>query len=226
MDNYFSTYVVTMDSNDIFVPIGWCPDVVRVTNIYDGQDNLWTRLMGTDGGLERAAAGDRNLRTDKGIKLVKFTDSVLNTTSDPSEVDPSNWVEANGIQITSDAAMMNDNYVVLVEAWRMNNVFIKATHDGTTSSNTYFEDASFDFLELGVSGNGQWLIYNITTNCDYAYVKSVTKPMGKSKHCRIYTATDAAGTATTAADFDTGDICYIFPVSAAWYPMSDIGLMT
>ena len=34
---------------------------------------------------------------------------------------------------------------------------------------------------------------------------------------------DAQG---AAADFDDNDVIFVFPVSAVWYPMSDIGLMT
>jgi hypothetical protein len=182
-------------------------------------------MQGNDASFERVVAGDITVNTDKGIKLVQFTDTPLNTSSDPSAIDPAEYYKANGIQITSDVAFLADNNIVFVEAWKMQNTFLKCTHDGTTSSNTYFEDASFDFLECGVSGNGQWLIYNLT-NGNYAYIKEVRKPADSNKHCRLYTATDAAGTATTAADFDTNDVCYVFPVSCAWYPLSDIGLMT
>lgn len=225
MDNYFSTYAVTKNTADLFINIGWCPDKVLVRSLYDGGGFEWYRLQGDTCGFTLANAGDRALVSSAGISLVQFTDAAIDTSSDPSSVDPANYIDANGIQLAAAMDFFADDEVVMVEAWRMNNVFIKATHDGTTSSNTYFEDASFNFHELGVSGNGQWLIYNIT-NTNYAYIKEITKPMDKSKYCRIYTATDSTGTATTAADFDTGDVCYIFPVSAAWYPLSDIGLMT
>jgi len=224
MENYFSTYAISMDTNDLFVLIGWCPEKVRLTTA-DGQQVLWYRLLGNDASFERVAAGDITASTGAGIKLVKFTDTALNTSSDPSTVDPANYIDANGIQITSDVAFLANDAIVFVEAWRMCKPFLRAVHDGTTSSNTYFEDASFDFHELGVCGNGKWLIYN-QTNANYAYIKEVTKPLGKTKYCRLYTATDAAGTATTAADFDTSDVCIIFPVDAAWYPLSDVGLMT
>jgi len=227
MGKYFSTYVVSADGADCFIPIGWCPEKVTITALDDGQANTWYRMLGNDGALVRAAAGDITITTDKGIKLVKFEDSSDKITSDPSAVDPGNWIDANGIQITGDVAFLGDDEIVFVEAWGMDRVWIKATHDGTTSSNTYFEDGSYDFLELGVSGNGQWLIYNLT-NTDYAWIKDVVKPADSSKHCRLYTATDAIGTATTAADFDTGDVCYIFEAKTAQYPMSDMtgGIMT
>jgi len=221
----YSNIIPIMDTNDSFVKIGFCPDVVRVTKLSDGQDIVWARVMGADTALERVAAGDRTLTSDKGIKLVQFTEMIgMDESSDPSAVDPVEYYKANGIQITADETFMEDDKLCLVEAWRLNHLWIgPCVHDGTTSSNTYGEDRSFDFLELGVSPN--WIVYN-QTNGDYAYVKEVIRPMGQTKHCRVYTATDTSGTATTAADFDTADVFYIFPRAAAPYPMSDIGLMT
>ena len=225
MDNYFSTYAVTTNSADLFINIGWCPDKVVITDTHDGEGFEWFRLQRNAYGLTRATTGDKALVTSAGISLVKFTDTAIATSSDPSTVDASNYINANGIKLDYALSLLTNDTIVLVEAYRMNAPWIMCIHDGTTNSHTYFEDASFDFFELGVSGNGQWLIYN-QTNGNYAYIKSVTKPMGKSKNCRIYTATDAAGTATSAADFVTSDVCFVFPVSAAQYPMSDIGLMT
>jgi len=225
MDNYFSTYAIVMNTKDLFINIGWCPDRVLITNTYDGTGFEWFRIQRNVYGLTRAAAGEKALVTADGINLVKFTDTAIATSSDPASVDASNYIDANGIMLDQDLAGFADDIIYMVEAWRMNAPWIMCIHDGTTNSHLYFEDASFDFFDLGVSGNGQWLIYN-QTNGNYAYIKSVTKPMGKSKNCRIYTATDAAGTATSAADFVTSDVCFVFPVSAAQYPMSDIGLMT
>lgn len=224
MHDYFCQYVATMDANDLFVKIGFCPEVVKITKLSDGQDNVWCRLMGNDASLARVAAGDRTAVTDKGIKLVEFTDDPINLSSDPSAVDPTEFYKANGIQITADVAFLADDNIVLVEAWRMQKIFLKAVHDGGDNKNTYFQDASFDFKDAGVSGGQSWLIYNLS-NGNYAYVGEVLKPEGQSKYCRL-TTTDASGNATTAADFDDNDICYVFPVGAAWYPMSDIGLMT
>ena len=124
-------------------------------------------------------------------------------------------------------AFFTDEEIVMVEAWRMNHPWIRCVHDGAANSHTYFEDASFDFLKLGVSSNGQWFIFN-ASNGNYAYIKSVVKPMGKSKYCRLYTATSAGidADATTAADFTTADVCYVFSSAGAQYPMSDLTIMT
>lgn len=224
MKEHFSTYVVTMDGQDCYVKIGFCPDVVRITKLSDGQDNLWCRMLGNDGAIVRAVAGDRTITTDKGIKLVKFSDESINQTSDPEVVDAGNWIDANGIMITGDVGFLADDNIVLVEAYRMDTLWIKATHDGTTSMN-YLEDSSYDFKELGVSGGQTFICYNLT-NGDYAYVLNVVKPAGKTKFCRLTLGT-ADGTAytTAEADIDTSDVCYIFPVSAAQYPLSDLGLM-
>ena len=107
----------------------------------------------------------------------------------------------------------------------MNHVFLRLYLDGGDENHTYAQDNSYDFKELGVSGNGKWLIYN-QTNGDYAYIKEVKKQNGKSKWSRLYTATDADGTPTTAADFDDDDVCYVFPINAAPFPMSDVVKMT
>jgi len=224
MKDYFCGYVATMNGKDLFVKLGFCPERVRITALDDGAENYWVRMLGTDGAIVRATTGDRTITTDKGIKLVKFTEEPINTTSDPAEVDPGNYIDANGIQITADVVFLGDDEIVFVEAWRMTNVMVKATHDGTTSMN-YLEDASYDFKDLGVSGNLTWLCYNLT-NGNYAYIKEVIKPSGTNKYSRL-TLCNASGTAytTAEADIDTGDVCYIFPLASAWYPMSDVGLM-
>ena len=229
-EHYLNNAIMT-DSADLFVRIGFCPDVVKLTNLYDGQRLLWNRAYNAhyqgaacSGGMAYSATGGAALTTVLGVKLVKFTTDVMSTTSDPADVDGTNWFEANGIKISANVALLASDQLLQIEAWRMDYIWLKAYHDGTTSSDTYFEDSSYDFKELGVCGNGQWLIYN-QTNGNYAYVKDVRKGTG-SKHSRIYTATDAAGTATTAADFDTSDVCYVFPVAAASYPLSDIVIMT
>ncbi len=225
MKDYYSTIVATMDTNDLFIFLGFCPDVVKLTKLSDGQDNYWYRIAGNDSSISRVAAGDRTVNTDKGIKLVKFeVNSVFDQTSDPTVVTPNEYVDANGIQLTSDIAFLADDNLVFVEAWRMNHVFLKATHDGGDAVHTYMQDSSEDFKKAGVSGNQTWLIYN-QTNGDYAYVGEVLKPSGQTKFCRL-TVTDADGNALAAADFDDDDVCYVFPKAAAWYPLSDITIMT
>jgi len=225
MAKYANGYLVVMDTNDSFVRTGFCPEKVRITYLADGQDNLWVRMLGNDASLSRVAAGDRTANTDKGIKLVQFTDEPLNISADPSAVDPGEFYKANGFQITSDVAFLADDTIIFWEAWGMDDVWVKCTHDDTTSSNTFAGDASYCFKEIGVTP-GNWIVYN-QTNGNYAYVKSIAKKTANAtKYSRIYTATDREGTATTAADFDTSDVFFVFPVSSAWWPLSDIGLMT
>jgi len=230
-EHYLNVWPMT-DSADLYVKIGWCPDKVVLTHLDDGRQFIWNRVdhahyqgAACSGGITVSATGGRALTTTEGIKLCKFTNSnILDVTADPADVDGTNWWEANGISISSNVSLLENDIMLEIEAWKMDYIWLKAYHDGTTSNNTYFEDTSYDFKELGVSGNGQWLIYN-QTNGNYAYVKSVKKGTG-GKHSRIYTATDTVGTATTAADFVTNDVCFIFPRSAACYPLSDIGAMT
>ena len=236
MAEYFSNIVPMTNTADLFVRIGFAPDVVRLTHLDDGRQFILNRCehghyqgAAASGGIAFTTTGGAALSTTAaGIALCKFAEPADDLTqggSDPVTVDSTNWTEGNGIKCCQTMDLLENDILLLVEAWRMNYVWLKAYHDGTTSSNTYFEDSSYDFRELGVSGNGKWIIYN-QTNGNYAYVKKVTKPADKTRHCRIYTALDVDGTATTAADFDTSDVCYLFPVDACPYPMSDIGKMT
>ena len=43
---HFSSYVATMDTKDLYLRIGFCPEMVRITKLSDGQDNLWCRMLG------------------------------------------------------------------------------------------------------------------------------------------------------------------------------------
>ncbi len=228
MESYFQTMVIGQGSNDIFVRIGWCPDVVRITEWETGLGMEWYRLQGADIAITRVAAGDRTVQTAQGIKLVNFTADPMDMTADLTAFTDVNWNEngkdANGVQLTSDLTGLTDHGLLCFEAWRSSVPIIRAVHDGTTSSNTYFEDSSVDFRELGVSGGQLWLIYNFT-NANYCYVGEVQKPSGKSKYCRL-TSVLANGNATTAADFDTSDVVYVLPKSHAQYPLGDYGIMT
>lgn len=231
-EQYYVNVAPMTDTADLFVRIGWCPDVVKLTSLTDGKRFIWNRIAhgatggaACSGGISIGVTGGAALvGASTGVVLCKFVAEPIDTTSDPAIVDATNWPDANGIKLSSTLDMLKTDHLVMIEAWRMNYIWIKGVHDGTTDSNTYFEDTSYDFKELGVCGNGGWLIYN-QTNGNYAYVKDVRKGTA-GKHSRVYTAVDANGTATTAADFDTSDVCYIFPVSAACYPLSDVVIMT
>lgn len=223
------------DTADLFIRIGFVPDIVRLTNLYDGKELLWSRAehghyqgATATGGIATTVGGTSALFLPTGgIALCDFTGGTapIDYISDPATVDGTNWIDANGIKISSSVDLLTSDQLMLIEAWRMNHILLKAYHDGTTNSNTYFEDNSYDFKDLGVSGNGKWLIYN-QTNGNYAYVKEVRKKNLKTKWSQIYTAIDSKGTPTSAADFDTADVCYIFPINAAPFPMSDVAMMT
>lgn len=224
-DLYFCSPSITMDTNDSFIYIGWAPEVVRIMNLTDGQDNYWCRMLSNDGSISRVAAGDRTVNTGAGVKLVQFDyNEPLLQTSDPTVIAEDEWYKANGIQLTSDIAFLGDDDVIMVEAWRPSGRrVIRAVHDGTTSSNTYMEDRSIDFLKSGVQAGD--VVYN-QTNGDYAYVGEVQRPSGQKKYCRLTLVTSQGGNATTAADIDTSDVLYVYPPQRFPYPVGDIGLMT
>lgn len=231
---YYSNIAPMTDGADLFVRIGFCPDVVKLTNLYDGQQFLWNRAehahyqgAAASGGINFTVGGTRALvASTGGIALCDFTGGIatIDYPSDPAVVNGTNWINANGIKITSTVALLATDQLLLVEAWRMNHLFLKAYHEGGASHVT-FRDDTFDFKDLGVSGNGNWILYN-QSNGNYAYVKQVRKQNGKSTWSLIDTAIDSDGTATSAATFANNDVIYLFPVNAAPFPMGDVGMMT
>ena len=209
---------------------GFVPGYVRVDGWGEEDSNFWCPLIPGEDSIEIIdSTGIRELDTSDGVRLVKFSDepgTVPGSGGTPSDVENGRWWEANGIEITGSCAAIADGNPYSVLVFRMTVPIIRAVHDGTTSSGTYFEDSSIDFLEAGVSPNGKFIIIN-ETNDNYAYVGSITKPSGKTRHCRIYTYEDEGlATATAAADFDTSDVCFIIPRQWAQSPLSGIGLMT
>lgn len=223
MGKHYSAVFPLMDTVDFYVKLGFCADVVRLTDLGSGLDSIWSRSMANDASISRVAAGDRTVNTDKGFKLVKFPVGVgADATATPTVVEAGQWNDADGIMITADCVPLADNVMFLLEAWTLDVPLVRAVHDGTTSSNTYLQDASMDFRDAGVSTG--WIIYN-QTNGDYCYVGEVQKPLGQAKYCRV-TSVFADGSPTTAADFDTSDVCFLMPKSAFPYPLSAIGLMT
>ena len=210
----------------IYFRLGWCPCKVVIEGSAGLDQMVWTIDMLADTGLEfKASDGVRTAETDTGITLVKFEDDAdVLPTSAPSSVEPGRFWEANGIKIHADSEINNDGEPFTAHCFRMTVPIIRAVHDGTTSSGTYFEDSSIDFMEAGVSGNGKFIILN-ESNDNMAYVGKITKPSGKDKYCRIYTYEDELlATATAAADFDTADVCFIIPRQYVQYPL--ISLMT
>lgn len=212
----------------IYFRLGWCPAKVVVEGSAGLDQMVWTIDMLAATGLEYYATdGVRTAETDTGITLVKFINDAADLpTAAPAAVEPGRYWEANGIMIQAGSEINNDGEPFTAHCFRMNNPIIRAVHDGTTNNGTYFEDSSIDFLEAGVSPNGKFILLN-ESNDNYAYVGAITKPAGKSNHCRIYTYEDEnLVTATAAADFDTSDVIFIIPRLYVQYPLSGIGLMT
>lgn len=205
----------------IYLRTGWCPSKVIIQGSVEEDSEVWTIDLAAGYGLESIdSSGITALTAATGITLVKFDDaSDVLPTSAPSSVEPGRWWEANGISIGASAAANVDGNPFTVHAFRMNVPIIRAVHDGTDSSNTYFEDSSIDFFEAGVSGNGKFILIN-ENNDNMAYVGKITKPAGKDNYCRIYTYEDEdMAVATAAADFDTGDVIYIIPRQYVQYPL-------
>ena len=204
----------------MYFRLGWCPSKVNLQGSVEEDSVVWTIDLAAAYGLESIDAdGITALTTDTGITLVQFTgDADTIPTAAPTSLEPAEYYKANGIAVAASAACNVDANPFTVHAFRMNVPIVKAVHDGTTSSNTYFEDSSVDFIEAGVSGNGKFIIIN-STNDNMGFVGKITKPAGKNKFCRIYTYEDETlATATAAADFDTSDVCFIIPRMYAQYP--------
>ena len=87
-EEYFTNVVYMMDGKDIFIRIGWAPDVVKITNLYDGQRFIWSRVdHGVSGGLGIDVTGGVVLVTTEGIGLCNFSDDPVTQSSDPTAID-------------------------------------------------------------------------------------------------------------------------------------------
>lgn len=214
-----------------FFYTGFAPGFVEVRAMGTEEDvAFWCPLLPEEDSIEiNADDGVYSLDASDGIRLVKFNDepgSVPGSGGTPSDVENGRFWEANGIEITANSVGIVDGIPYVVIVHRMTVPMIRAVHDGTTNSNTYFEDSSIDFFEAGISDNGKFILINESNN-NYAYVGAITKPSGKSNYCRIYTYEDEGlTTATAAADFDTSDVIFIIPRQWVQHPLSGIGLMT
>ena len=231
--NYAVFPVIAQGSNDIFLRIGFCPDIVKITEWATGLGMLWYRLQGIDTSITRVAAGDRTVQTAQGIVLGHIEEDTIDMDADGdfTAFSDSNWWEsgydANAIKLTSDLTGLTDHALLMVEAIEMQVPVIRAVHDGGDNCNTYFQDASIDFEKLGVTSSPtapSWLLYN-TTNNNYAYVGEVQTVSGKTNKCRV-TLVTAAGAAVAAADIDDDDVALLLPVRYAQYPLGDYGIMS
>ncbi len=216
--------IIGQGANDIFVRLGFCPDVVKLTEWATGLGVEWFRGQGNDTSITRVAAGDRTVQTAQGIKLVYFEDIPHKLTADPTSVEAGDWANANGIQLTSDLTGLTDHALMMLEAWRIDSPFVRSVHDGGDAVHTYWQDTSMDFSINGVCGGQTWILMNLT-NTNYAHIGAVQKPTGLSKYCRL-TLVDSAGNPMSAADIDDDDVMIAMPKDSAQYPLSDYGHMT
>jgi len=215
--------VPMMDTNDLFIYLGFVPGKVVVTSQYDGQETLWFQGMANDASLGRVAAGDRSLLTNAGIKLVQFTDKPSALSSDPSEVKAYEFWKANGIQVTSDAGLLADDKLVNILVFEATDLIVgPCTHDGDTNNASKCTDKDVDFEACGVSRGH--IVYN-QSNGNIAFVGSLEKYSGTSIYNTINLVESDLETATAAADIDTDDVFFVYPPNIV-YPRSDLGYMT
>lgn len=227
----YKDFFVQGTAADLYLFTGFIPGAVFIQSMTTDSDSMWWHSWFNTVAIARSDAGDAAQDTDA-ISLVTFTDSREDTTSAPSDVEAGKFYLANGIRIDAGVDCIANAQHNYVQVFEMTTPVIRGYHDGTTSSNTYFEDSSIDFLDAGLNSKNvnpsesKWIIIN-ETNDNYAWCGKVTKPSGKANYCRIYTYEDSAcATATAAADFDTNDECFILRESDSQYPLSGIGLMT
>lgn len=218
--------VLGTGTNNTYVYLGFCPDVVEIFN-YTGLDiGYWHRLLGNDAAIVATPTETDDsgwvpsAESGSGIKLVQFGEPGINLSSAPSVVTDPN--DADGIMITSDFGSITAGDVMWVKAYRATQPVVKATHDGGDNA-TDLTDTSQDFAELGVCGGQQWLAINLS-NAEYCYVGKVQKPFGYSKYCKC-TLVDAAGN-DLSPDVDDDDVFWLMPKNDAQYPLSDIGIVS
>ncbi len=213
---------------DMYFRLGYCPDYVRLVGLIEEDVIEWYPLMGSSNGIATVDAdGIRTLGTE-GITLVKFDDpvgSLPGTGGTPTAVEPAEFYKANGIKIDASCLPIADGNPFAVHVHRMSAPAIYAVHDGGDNEHLHMQDSSLDFAEMGVEGGQSWIMIN-ETNDNYGYVKSVEKPVGQTKFCRLVLAENAAGDATAAADLVDADVCFILPKHRVQSPLSGVGLMT
>jgi len=217
-------------ASDIFFRLGFVAVMVIMRALAEAEAIAeWCLSLGNADCMEQTDAGARALDGSEGISLCKFDEPLSayigETAATPSDVEPGKFYEANGIRIDTAAAALQDGIPFVLEVWPLQVNFIRAVHDGGDNKNTYFEDSSIDFKDAGVEGGQKWILIN-ESNDEFAFVKSVEKPVGKSRHCRIVLAKNSAGDATASADTDNDDVAFLIPTDQVQYPLSGIGAMS
>lgn len=213
----------------MYARLGFCPVRIKITGMTEEDMAEWSLILPAADCIETVDSdGIRTLDSSDGITLVKFEDgpgSLPGSGGTPSELENAQWYDANGIKIDDGVLPNTDGVPCLLEAWGLSFPIVRAVHDGGDNKNTYAQDSSVDFRDAGVEGGQNWVVFNVS-NDDCAYVKSVVKPQGQSKYCRIMLAENSAGDATAAADIDDGDILILVPKSEVQYPLTGPGFMT
>ncbi len=223
------TFFLMGTGADISVRLGFCPVRVKILggSVEDTMDWFLPMINDNYSVKQANATGARTYSTG-GVKLVKFSDppdGLPGSEGAPEELEQGEWFMANGIKLdgANIPALADGNEAILV-AEPMDVTMVKAVHDGGASG-VFFQDSSLDFRDAGVEGGQAWILIN-ETNDDYAYVKSVEKPAGQRKYCRLNLAENAAGDATSAAAIADADVAILIPKQYAQYPLTGIGAMT
>jgi|GEM_PF-1688726 len=210
---------------------GFCPFKVKITAQSEEDVAIWMLPMAAAASIDTVDSTGVRVLGAAGVRLCKFSDptggGLPGSGGTPTIVEQGKWYDGvDGIEINASQVAIADGVPYIVEAWGLDEpLLIRAVHDGTTSSNTYFEDSSIDFRKAGVSDAQMWVVINIT-NDNWCYIKNITKPSGKANWCRCYTALDDSGTPTAAADFDTADVLILMPRAFMQFPQTGLGLMT
>jgi len=145
--------------------------------------------------------------------------------SAPSDIEAAQWYNANGFRIDASVASIPDASLCYVEAWGSPIPMVPLIHDGGTTQ-LFIQDSSVDLIEAGVTGNGDWIVFN-TSNDNYAFVGTISKPSGQTKYCKALLYEDAGlATATASAALADADVLVLMRHRDAQYPLSSVGLMT
>ncbi len=211
-----------------YLRLGFCPVHVRIVGGTVPDLLEWFLPVLADGnGVSTLGSTGARTYGAPGIQLVKFNDppdGLPGAGGAPEVLENGRWYEANGIAIDAAVTTIVDGNEAIVMATPMDVTMVKGVHDGGASG-VFFQDGSMDFRDAGVEGGQSWILIN-ESNDNYAYVKTVEKPAGQRKYCRLTLAENAAGDATSAAAIADADVAIIIPKQYAQYPLSDLGAMT
>ena len=199
-DENFKHGFIMGTAADIPLRIGFCPDHVLVVKIGVGIEDLWYRTMAAGSEIGRTASGTRTYTSTAGITPISVIGEVGSEVVTAKE--SGDYFNINGFQVDAGAAVNGDTIPLEWYAWGSGIFPIRTVHDGGDTCNTYWQDASLDFRDLGVT-KGMVLI-NID-NDDRVVIESIEKPYGEDKYCRLNFAV------ALTADIDDDDVGIIVP---------------